>query len=131
MRINNNIIVFTETQISSSDSACKIAKTFNFSNINFNNTEDKFLSVAYGYRNDVAILNTFYTNGESIFSFKEHAFAHRVFTLMLVYRKQFLGMLEFSHLRQFLLEADSADILAGDFNYDLLKVNKPIWPDSN
>ena len=50
---------------------------------------------------------------------------------MLVYRKQFLGMLEFSHLRQFLLEADSADILAGDFNYDLLKVNKPIRPDSN
>ena len=41
---------------------------------------------------------------------------------MLVYRKQFLGMQEFSQLMQYLLAANSIDIIAGDFNYDLLKV---------
>ena len=41
---------------------------------------------------------------------------------MLVYRKQFLGMQEFSELMQYLLAAHSIDIIAGDLNYDLLKV---------
>ena len=93
----------------------------NFFNINFNNTENKFLSLAYGGRNDVVVLDKFDTNGVSIFSFEKHAVANRVFTLMLVYRKQFLGMQEFSQLMQYLLAANSIDI-SGDFNYDLLKV---------
>ena len=119
--INNDIIGFTETQINPSNSTCKIIKTLNFFNINFNNNENKFLSLAYGYRN-VVVLDKFDTNGVSIFSFKKHAFANRVFTLMLVYRKQFLGMQEFSELMQYLLAAHSIDIIAGDLNYDLLKV---------
>ena len=39
--INNDIIGLTETQISLSDSTCKIVETFNFFNLNFNNSEDK------------------------------------------------------------------------------------------
>ena len=80
--INNDIIGFTETQINPSNSTCKIIKTLNFFNINFNNNENKFLSLAYGYRN-VVVLDKFDTNGVSIFSFKKHAFANRVSTLML------------------------------------------------
>ena len=84
--INNNIIGFTETQIKPSDSTCKIIETLNLFNINFNNNDNKFLSLAY--RNDVAVLNKFDANGVSILSFKKHAFADRVFTLTLVSRKQ-------------------------------------------
>ena len=39
--INNDIIGFTETHISLSDSTCKIVETFNFFNLNFNDSEDK------------------------------------------------------------------------------------------
>ena len=42
----------------------------------------------YGCRNDAAILDKFDVNGVSILSFKRHAVSNRVFTLMLVYRKQ-------------------------------------------
>ena len=42
--INNGIIGFTETQISLSDSTCRIVETLNFFDLNFNNSEDKFLS---------------------------------------------------------------------------------------
>ena len=59
-------------------------ETLNFFNINFNSNENKYLRVTYGFRNDVAILNES-GNGVPIFSFKKHAFANRVFTLMLVY----------------------------------------------
>ena len=40
--VNNDIIAFSETQINSSDSNCKIMETLNFFNINFNNNEKKF-----------------------------------------------------------------------------------------
>ena len=90
--INNDIIGFTETQISLSDSTCRIGETLNFFNLNFNNSEDKFLGLAYGYRNNVAVLDESDGNGVSIFSFKKHAFADRVFTLMLVYRKHSMQM---------------------------------------
>ena len=50
-----------------------------------------------------------------------NAFADRVFTLMLVYMKQFLEMQEFSHLMQYLLAANSTDNISGEFSYDLLE----------
>ena len=96
----------------------------NLFKINFNNNENKFLSLAYGCRNNVAVLNKFNANGVSILSFKKHAFANRVFTLMLVYRKQSMHMQEFFQMLQYLLATNSIDITAGEFNYDLLKVSQ-------
>ena len=63
----------------------------NLFNINFNNNENKFLSLAYGPRS-VAVFKKFNGNKVSILSLKKHAFADSVFTLMLVYRKQFMHM---------------------------------------
>ena len=122
--LNNDIMGFTETLISLSDSTCRIVKTLNFFNLNFNNSEDKFLSLAYEYRNNVAVLDKFDGNGVSIFSFKNHDFADRVFTLMLVYRKHSMQMQEFFQMLEYLLATNSIDIVAGDFNFDLLKVSK-------
>ena len=122
--INNDIIGFTETLINLSNSTCKITETLNFFTIHFKNNQNKFLSLAYGCRNEVAVVDKFDANGVSIFSFKEHAFVDRVFILMLVYGKQSLGVQEFSQKMQYLLAAYFVDILGGDFNYDLLKVTE-------
>ena len=127
--INNGIIGFTETQISLSDSTCKIIETFIFFNIHIDTNQNNFLSLPYGCKNEVALVDKFDANGVSIFSFKEHAFVYRVFTLMLVYRKQSLGVQEFSQIIQYLLAAYSIDIIRGDFNYDLLKVTENKLPD--
>ena len=80
--INNDVIGFTEPQIKPSDSTSKIIETLNDFNIKFNDNENKFSSLAYGCRNDVAVLNKFDSNRVSILSFKEHAFADRIFTLI-------------------------------------------------
>ena len=101
--INNDIIGFTETQIKPPDSTSKIIETLNVFNIKFNSNENKFLSLAYRCRNDVALLNKFDGNGVSILSFKIHAFAARIFTLMLVYRKQSMHIQEFFQMLQYLL----------------------------
>ena len=71
--INNGIIGFTETQVIPSDFTCKISETLNFFNFNYNNNKNKSFKLAYGCRNNA--------------SFKKYAFADKVFTLMLVYRK--------------------------------------------
>ena len=123
--INNDIIGFTETRINLSNSTCKITETLIFFNIHFKNNQNKFLSLAYGCRNEVAVVDKFDANGVSIFiSFKEHAFVDRVFILMLVCGKQSLGVQEFSPIMPYLLAAYSVDITGGDFNYDLLKVTE-------
>ena len=122
--INNDIIGFTEIKIKPSDSTCKIIETFSLFNINFDNIENRFLSLAYGCRNDETVLNKFDANGLSILSFKKYAFAERVFTLILIYRKQSMHMQEFFQVLQYLLATNSIDIIAGDFNYDLLKVSQ-------
>ena len=88
-----------------------------------------FLGLAYRYRNDIDVLVKFDTNGVSIFSSKSHAFASKVFTLMLIYRNQSLAMQEFSQLMQYLLVANSIDIIAWGLKYDLLKVTGDILLD--
>ena len=57
--INNDIIGFTKTQIQPSDSTCKIIETSNLFNINFYNIRNKLLSLTYGCRHNVAVLNVF------------------------------------------------------------------------
>ena len=103
---------------------CRIVETLRFFNINFNNSEDKFLSFAYGCRNNLAVLDKFDTNGVSIFSFKKNDFAERVFTLMLVERKHSMRMQELFQMLQYLLATNSIDIVVGDFNFDYLKVSE-------
>ena len=59
-------------------------ETFNIFSIHFNNNASKFLSLVYQCKTNVAILDKFDVTGASIFSFKKHAFADRVFTSMLI-----------------------------------------------
>ena len=52
--INSDIIEFTETQIHPSDSTSRIIELLNFSNIS---NKDKFLVLASGCKNDVAVVD--------------------------------------------------------------------------
>ena len=80
--------------------------------------------MACGCRSDVVVLGKFDANGISILGFKKHAFANRVFTLMLVNRNQSTGCKNFLPVLQYLLASNSIDIIIGDLNYDLLKGSK-------
>ena len=83
--IDNDAVRFTKAEINLSDSTCKIIKIFNFFNINVNENDNRFLNLADRCRNDVAVLDKFNGDGLSIFSFRKHAFANKVFILILVY----------------------------------------------
>ena len=76
------------------------------------------------------MLNKFDATGVSICSFKRHAFSDRVFTLVLVYRKQYLGIQEFKTLNakltgtKFHICYSFIYIIVRHFNDDILKVSK-------
>ena len=106
------------------DSTCKIIETLSLFYIGFNNKENKFLSLVYGCTNDTTVLDKFYTKGVSIFSFKKYNFANGVFILMLICRKQSLGLQEFWQFMEYLLAANSINIIVENFNDNLLKVSE-------
>ena len=45
--------------------------------------------------NDAAVLDEFEANGVSVYNFEEHYFAERLFTLILIYRKQSMRRQQF------------------------------------
>ena len=78
-----NIIGFIQAQIYLADSDLQ------------NNRNKEFFQYWFSYRcRNAAILDKFDDN-QVIFSFKKNASANRVFTLMLVYRKQSIQMQDF------------------------------------
>ena len=64
-----------------------------------------------------------------ILTFKKHAFADRIVTLMLVYTKTSVHIQAFFQMLQYLLKSNSIDIIAEDFKYDLLKVSQNTFLD--
>ena len=60
---NDQATEFTETQIIPWDSTWKVPETLSFFSFNSNNDENKFLSLAYKRRNNIAILDKFDANG--------------------------------------------------------------------
>lgn len=65
----------------------------------------------------------FNVNGITIISLEKDHFSECVFTV-LVYRKQVKSMNEFCSLLEYLLVANSADVIAGDFNQHLSNLVK-------
>ena len=70
---------------------------------------------------DIAIIRKFNVNGITIISLGKYHFSARVFTL-LVYQKQAISVDKFCNLLEYLLVANSVDVIAGEFNYHLSKV---------
>ena len=84
----------------------------------FNNNDDKFLSLAYGSQDGTAIIKKFDINVISIISLIN------VFILMLVYQKRQCHKMNLVKCWVFiLLVANSVDVIVGYFKYDLWKVS--------
>lgn len=85
---------------------------------NFNKNSNKSLNLAYVCQNYIAIIR----NGISVISFKKDKFKERVFSSMLVCRKQVMSLDEFCRMSEYLLAEKSVDVIAGDFYCHHLKI---------
>lgn len=90
--------------------------------MSLNNIAKKCLSLVNGCQDQIAIIRNFDVNGISIISLRKENFAETVFTLMLVCGNQGMSFDDFCRLIKYLLPTTSSYVIAGDFNYDLLKI---------
>ena len=98
-------------------------ETLNFFNIDFNNYHNKYLSLAYCYRNDVALLEKFEANGVSTFSFKKILLLAE-YSLYVSLQKKIHAGAKIFQLLQYLVATYFIYIIAEDFSYDLLQVSE-------
>ena len=95
--LKKGVIVFTETQTSSSDSNFVIDDTKIFNN-NVNSSNYKFLILNYGCQGYITIIKHFGINGYYTIYFGNYNFTDRVFILMLAYRKKSISSDEFGRM---------------------------------
>ena len=88
-------------------------------NINFNNSDNKFKSIAYDLLNDVEILVKEDFNGISIFNIRKQHFSNNTFSTALIYRCPNTQKSAFTDCLNYVL-GSGIDISLGDFNVDAL-----------
>ena len=82
----------------------------------FNNNENKFFSVAYGYQNNLTLENLDKYRVFFVTTVKKTSFNSVLLALLLLYRPNRKFATGFYECLQCLVDSKSLDIIAGDFN---------------
>ena len=112
--MKNDSIESTENHMKPLDYTSKIDDTLKDSNMNFNNNDNRFLSLACVRQDCTAIFRKFNISGISIISLGKDTFTEFVFTSMLAYLKQAMSWDEFCRIFWYLLVANSVDVVVDD-----------------
>ena len=84
--LDNDILCLTETQCEAdSDTSIIESALQKKCTMHFNNSDNKFKSIAYGFSNDVEILAKEDFNGISIFNTRKQHFSNNLFSTTLIY----------------------------------------------
>ena len=125
--ISNDVLLLTETQIEQYNiNVENINQNLDdLSNFIFNNNVDKFKSLFLGYTNDINILNSFKMSGFLLFEMNKSSFSDLSMKVLLVYRSHQQDIQSFMEtLSNLLRNHNDISIIFGDFNIDLLKINR-------
>ena len=119
--LNNDILCFTETQLSPTSNISDIVDCLEEFLVDFNNNEDKYMSIAVAYRPSISLQNHNKYRGFSCVSFKKEPSFE--FNIILLYRKNTDAYMLLYEMLQYLLNSSNVHILIGDFNIDGLARN--------
>ena len=118
--LGNDILCLTGTQCeagsdtSITESALQIKYT-----MHFNNSDNKFKSIAYGLSNNVEILAKEDFNGIYIFNIQKQHFSNNPFSTVLIYKCPNTQTSAFIDCLNYVV-GSGIDVLLGDFNIDAL-----------
>ena len=111
--LDNDILCLTETQCEAGSDTSIIESALQKKyTMHFNNSDNKFKSIAYGLSNDVEILAKEDFNGISIFNIRKQHFSNNPFSIALTYRCLNTQTSD--------VVSSGIDVLLGDFNIDAL-----------
>ena len=126
--ISNDVLLLTETQIGQQYNIHveDIKQNLNdLTNFIFNNDVEKFKSLFLGYTNEINILNSLKMSGSLLFEMKKSLFSDLSMKNLLVYRSHQQDIQSFMEtLSNLLRDYNDISIIFGDFNIDLLKINR-------
>ena len=114
----NDLLCLTETQLRPSSDTSIVESALQYK-MHFNNSENQFKSIAYGYASDIDVIAQEDFDGISIFTFKKEPFFSNPISVGLIYRCQHLQPVMFLDCVRNLVNRE-IDILLGDFNIDAL-----------
>ena len=118
--LDNDILCLTETQCDAGRETSIIESALQKKyTMHFNNSDNKFKSIAYCLSNDVEILAKEDFNGISIFNIRKQHFSNNPFSIALTYRCLNTQTSDFIDCSNYVVSS-GIDVLLGDFNIDAL-----------
>ena len=116
----DDILCLTETQCEAGSDTSIIESALQKKYImHFNNSDNKFKSIAYGLSNDVEILAKEDFNGICIFNIRKQHFSNNSLSIVLIYRCPNTQTSAFIDRLNYVV-GSGIDVLLGDFNIDAL-----------
>lgn len=123
--MESDLLMLTETQLLPDQSVEVMESTLCDLNMLYNNSLDKYQSLAICLRDSVILDDSMHSPGVSKILFKKSNLIDANIKLVLLYRKQSWLLPSFiDDLKQLLY--DDIDIIMGDFNIDAFKPNKEL-----
>ena len=118
--LDSDILCLTETQCETGSDTSIIESALQKKyTMHFNNSDNKFKSIAYCLSNDVEILAKEDFNGISIFNIRKHYFSNNPFSITLIYSCPNTQTSAFIDCLNYVVGSGIA-ILLGDFNINAL-----------
>ena len=119
--LNSDIICLTETQLPESLDSQRIL-TLAGSDI-FNNSEDRFQSLAICSRAEIFVSLHTEVNGASLVTFVKSSFTSQTIKLLLLHKKYTLPLINLCSWLQRFIASNTVHIILGDFNINVLQEN--------
>ena len=118
--LDNDILCLTETQCEAGSDTSIIESALQKKyTMHFNNSDNKFKSIAYGLSNDVEILAKEDFNGISIFNIRKQHFSNNPFSIALICKCPNTETSAFIDCLNYVV-GSGIDVLLWDFNIDAL-----------
>ena len=118
--LDNDISCLTETQCKAGGDTSIIESALQRKYaMYFNNSDNKFKTIAYGLSNDVGILAKKDVNGTSIFNIRKQHFSNNPFSIALIYSCSNTQTSAFKDFLSYVV-GSGIDVLLRDFNIDAL-----------
>ena len=114
----SDVLCFTETQLLPGHNSSDIESELSDYHMDFNNNDDKFLSIACAVKTPVSITSHEKYSGFSLLTIKKESFLDHEISIGILYRKHANSMFDFYDNLRELVTGFDIDILLGDFNID-------------
>ena len=119
------LLVFTETQVRSTDSDQEIKRNLQPFQLYRKDNSDKYMSLAVCFRNTVTVSHHEYFSAVNGLKFVVcHTKSLQTFKVLLLYRKNNSNIHQYINSFRQILATCPVDVILGDFNVDLFEDNQ-------